>query len=1065
MKYLIRFNENVAQAKSLLKKLDISETNPDFLKIKEMLKGHEGYVYWFSNQHFTNKITLTELDNIWQSMSDKGIMSNFSKNVIDLKNIEEFWDEYEQAKIKQKVKQVYNEFPQKQKSFIDINNEDDYNLLSALAQDKSNSSIIRKISSYRNKKELIEAIDRLLKSKTDGSFDKLKSKIESLGRPIIYEDEDESIIITTVDYKSINILGGDTAWCIVRSEYTFNSYNSDPLSLQYIIFLLDETGNMSKIGVTVNTQGYVTAHLKNDSYIAYPELSKLLEDRGTKFSMLLPTKDNIKYNMFNDIPYQLLIDFGFSKDEIFKNKNIYKSKYTNGANDIDAISKEDIETYSILDKTELTLEALSKYNRNEILSKNLLNRVPTNQLSIGGLIALGLKDEDIKSFLIKVNNLHLGLLSIFTKDEIIKNKLLDKITSSYTLDSILALGFNIKDVYKYAKMEDFYSNDRELLEKVKNKKKTSILTLIKGPMFDFDYDVRPSIRLKLINLFDIGPSDIEASELLELIDKSLNGIIGKFVFLVKKGYKIDKNLIDKQFNTASNFTNCIVNITGVIKQIEDGASVVLKSDIVDLLVERLNDIIVNDKGDRWASSHFEIKPHILTSIKDHLKNYPELYTIIFNKSKEYYKNRIYNLVRDKDNRTSVDSAFDTISFFGYTSDEVPLSEYKSLDISTYDVDKFINKLRDKGYVIDGEKGVELIKGAVRGLNEIDLLITCIENSIDIENCYENLLEIITKKGGTIDSYQLSKIKKVIDNSDKYKDKWEEIESRNNKFEILEKTSKSSKYTWSRGGRDEMSPQKWYDTLFNSLTKININKENEGFKVAIGAIVMLAKLGKTEDFDKIQFDFTKSKGYWTNSDHALKDLCKVIVDKHVTNWKRTWNIYLNPEERKSIYEWLSPKMDKEPTDDIEKCMQVCHYLYNKDRFNKYVDKVLTSRNNFENKKWVYDKVEKKEIIKITREIFRTYDLLPSISYMGEMGKFKDIENILSRLSELKMSKKEKESTKNSLNRLNLFYSKSEDEKDEEVYTGRQSDKNKPILKEIVDRILKESIIIKWKDFRI
>lgn len=114
MKYLVnRFSlfENVQAARQLLNNLKINLDNPDYLKIREMLRNQDGYVHWFCKQHFVNKVDLSELKNIIDAINqNRTIIQSFSKNIIELENIEEFWDQFNAKSFKRDAKLVYDQF-------------------------------------------------------------------------------------------------------------------------------------------------------------------------------------------------------------------------------------------------------------------------------------------------------------------------------------------------------------------------------------------------------------------------------------------------------------------------------------------------------------------------------------------------------------------------------------------------------------------------------------------------------------------------------------------------------------------------------------------------------------------------------------------------------------------------------------------------------------------------------------------------------------------------------------------------------------------------------------------
>lgn len=72
--------ENIAQSKSLLKRLNIGLDNPDYLEIRKLLSGKDGYVNWFCELFFIQKVNINELRQIVNIIdSEKAIIRKFTK--------------------------------------------------------------------------------------------------------------------------------------------------------------------------------------------------------------------------------------------------------------------------------------------------------------------------------------------------------------------------------------------------------------------------------------------------------------------------------------------------------------------------------------------------------------------------------------------------------------------------------------------------------------------------------------------------------------------------------------------------------------------------------------------------------------------------------------------------------------------------------------------------------------------------------------------------------------------------------------------------------------------------
>lgn len=336
--------ENLQQAKSILRANEIPENNKNFLIIKDLLKDNLGYIGWFTKMFFEFGIGLNDLKELYRIISTESeIITGLSKPVISYSDWEALMDDIIKSQNKISVKRVVNEFPQLQKSFINLSNSTEVSLLSKLSKFKDKENFYKKISRYKTKKELIDAIKLFTTDERKVGYTNIKNAIVKSKAKIVYDSHFDDIIICEVDFSQLRQLASDTSWCIL-SESTFKSY-ANGIDKQYIIFLTDKTGNMSKIGITYGLR-FRTAHAINDSYVDQSTISKLLDDRGASIDIL---KRSIK-DVLNDsgrASVSNLIKIGISKENVLK----YKENYTEY--DLKEFSKEEIEKYQLRDKLEI----------------------------------------------------------------------------------------------------------------------------------------------------------------------------------------------------------------------------------------------------------------------------------------------------------------------------------------------------------------------------------------------------------------------------------------------------------------------------------------------------------------------------------------------------------------------------------------------------------------------------------------------------------------------------------------------------------------------------------------
>lgn len=381
MKYIKSYKifESVVQAKSILKSLKKDINDDSYLKIREILKGHDGYVGWFTNLHYKLGYELNDLLDLWNLIkSNMSYVSKLPQPLIKYDNIEKVYDDLEIVKSESSYNRILGEFPNKQRSFL---NDSDKELLQNLSKRKDNKSFFKKVSSYQNRNQMIEAIKNFLSIDPNSNLDKVMKMSEESGSDIVYYSfEDDILIVRVYNTKQLNKIAADCSWCI-KSDSMFQSYVNRE-SKQFIIFLFDRIDRLSRIGVTsrlTEKNFYHTAHDKLDRRVSYEDLKEILNKYDVdpydfmKFSLS-------DINIDNTSVKRLIDTFNLDKKEIIKLKGRFRP------DDISMFTKDEIEKWNLLEKSEINYGTLVKYTWDEVISKNLIRRLST--LSISDIVNL-----------------------------------------------------------------------------------------------------------------------------------------------------------------------------------------------------------------------------------------------------------------------------------------------------------------------------------------------------------------------------------------------------------------------------------------------------------------------------------------------------------------------------------------------------------------------------------------------------------------------------------------------------------------------------------------------------
>lgn len=386
--HILSFNENVQQGKSILRKLGKPDSDPNFTEIRKILSGMDGYVGFFTDLFYNKNQSmqsLYELANLIKN--EKSLVDQLPIPIIKYESFEKIIDDIEKVRLESNAKKMYNEFPSLQKSLINISNKSMINLLDLLYKRPDKKIFLKKISSFKDKNSLVDWIKVFLKSDSSQNFKPIIDRINSVKADIVYSSIEDQIIIARVKtYSQVSDLGSNTSWCIARSESTFRSYvQNDDLAYQYIIYLLDKNGDdpLRKIGVTFNVMSgpttYQTAHDILDRHVDYNKLKSILTEYNYDIKKLQIDKNNIKYP--DNIPVRNLLKIGFSKEEILSTRKKYSS------DDVSIFTKEEIDEYNLLDKSEVSGQIFAKYSEKEVIEKDLLDRV--TELTLSQLKNLG----------------------------------------------------------------------------------------------------------------------------------------------------------------------------------------------------------------------------------------------------------------------------------------------------------------------------------------------------------------------------------------------------------------------------------------------------------------------------------------------------------------------------------------------------------------------------------------------------------------------------------------------------------------------------------------------------
>jgi hypothetical protein len=270
-------NENMQQAKSILKKLGVPETDSRFQEIKRMLLDDNriGYIGKFTKWVFLDRESMSKLievyDMVKQHPSPVPPIDTFKK-------IEDLFDFLQGSGISIKVNQVTGAIPSrarqnvtdKLKKMIELN-------IKYAPQLRDFYS--KKGGKFKTAADLYDSTEALIKNLSGGfNLESMKKKIkETKSNVEIMLDHPDILVIRPMDYEASHALGSQS-WCISYSKNYWDSY-ADVFSNQYFVFDFTKalSDKRSMIGATVNPDSsFKACHYKDDSVCNADYLTKLL---------------------------------------------------------------------------------------------------------------------------------------------------------------------------------------------------------------------------------------------------------------------------------------------------------------------------------------------------------------------------------------------------------------------------------------------------------------------------------------------------------------------------------------------------------------------------------------------------------------------------------------------------------------------------------------------------------------------------------------------------------------------------------------------------------------------
>lgn len=315
-------NENLNRARAVLRQAGVPENNPNFLKLRELLKNNLGYAGKFTEWMFLQKVEFSQLQNLYNRIKGERL----SKSIDQFKTPEEVIDSLIRTNAETDINQILNAIPGRTRQFL--KDCGDYKDLEGFLKQHSGKKdflidfFSKKGGRYGDYEgyDVIGVLIRDLEKIVDAKSISDISKMSKSSKDVKFVFEDDKFLVVAVNYNGIKEVGSNY-WCIVEDEDTFNDYviQTEEPTIQLVIYFKDRVpfvDDKSVLGVTWRLTGSGSidaAHWEDDAEFSNREskqaLIGFLKSLNSNLLEILPTIYDISET-----------DWAFSMPEFFMPK-------------------------------------------------------------------------------------------------------------------------------------------------------------------------------------------------------------------------------------------------------------------------------------------------------------------------------------------------------------------------------------------------------------------------------------------------------------------------------------------------------------------------------------------------------------------------------------------------------------------------------------------------------------------------------------------------------------------------------------------------------------------------
>ena len=292
------------------------EREPDFAKLRELLKDNLGYLYNFTYMYFVEMVSFDEIKSMYEKVLSYGSLldklpKKFDANFIDANisnNSEVLIDGLDSLEDYKKIKKVVDkltpdlkkdymdapemvkdDFAEVARAFNDLGKKEDgiidevereklwKSFFGEIKEIEGKKKYVGQLKRYKSIRDFIKAAQNHLKASDNkdiiafyDKINKCNEKFGYSGADIMF-DEEGILVIEVKSFPANQMLNGHTRHCIKDSMSQWDSYVANHNNKQYYIynFNIPQYDNLSVIGITIQPgQSIRAAHSKDDGNVA-----------------------------------------------------------------------------------------------------------------------------------------------------------------------------------------------------------------------------------------------------------------------------------------------------------------------------------------------------------------------------------------------------------------------------------------------------------------------------------------------------------------------------------------------------------------------------------------------------------------------------------------------------------------------------------------------------------------------------------------------------------------------------------------------------------------------------